>query len=279
MGPSCKGPRPWRSQARHQRAFLHSVGSAVTALGKTEVRIDSGMTFWGEWEADGVGHHIASPRGGEPAWYLEPALKLRRSYVGLQNTDPFVFGGPFLYSNCLQPSFPFLRDLAVDDMILFGSHVGGSFALDTVFVIADKHRYDPTRLADLPAVVRRLSFEIATLGPLGAGFVETGCASPTADLTLFIGRTPSNPRADDGAFSFVPAKIVRTDPESFLRPELFPYGKTQGAGVYRECPVSWRSVANSVLNAQLVLGTAFDEPAIASRHSSNDLAGGAAPQC
>jgi len=53
----------------------------------------------------------------------------------LQNTDPFVFGGEFRYSWCLQPSRRSLRDLDMGSVILFGSRVNWKFVLDTVFVL------------------------------------------------------------------------------------------------------------------------------------------------
>ena len=74
-----------------------------------------------------------------------------------QNTDPFVFGEAFIYSLCQQWKkdskghlhTTYLSKLPIGSLILFGSKVtldmGGTkedaFALDTVFVVGDSHRY------------------------------------------------------------------------------------------------------------------------------------------
>ena len=68
-------------------------------------------------------------------WIVHRRTNSRSSL--LQNTDPFVFGESFLYTCCQQfknnrPTQ--LRYLAPGSVILFGSHRGGRFLLDTVFV-------------------------------------------------------------------------------------------------------------------------------------------------
>lgn len=55
---------------------------------------------------------------------------------GLHNTDPFIFGDQFLYSNCKQPSSLRLRSLDRGSVIAFGSRKAGRWLLDTVLVVA-----------------------------------------------------------------------------------------------------------------------------------------------
>jgi predicted nucleotidyltransferase len=63
---------------------------------------------------------------------------------GLRNTDPFVFGGKFMYTLCQQykkekhtstltPTK--LHSLEKGSVILFGSRLNHDFVLDTVFVV------------------------------------------------------------------------------------------------------------------------------------------------
>lgn len=51
------------------------------------------------------------------------------------NTDPYVFGDHFIYSNCMQRKYKELQNLVENDIILFGSKSKGGFILDTLFVV------------------------------------------------------------------------------------------------------------------------------------------------
>ena len=70
----------------------------------------------------------------EPYWTAPPDLP------NLQNTDPYVFGERFRYSNCRQNTkkgpLPTQR-LATGSVIPFGSGLDGEFVLDTAMVVAD----------------------------------------------------------------------------------------------------------------------------------------------
>lgn len=262
LGDFIAGRRPWRAaNADHNRAFLRSIGAAVTSL---EPRLEvarRGLTFWGEWESDAWGHAMfgVPHTKGVPGCYLEPRPQRRASYSGLHNTESFVFGGPFLYSNCMQAAFPSaLGDLRPGDIVLFGSNVANRFALDTVLVIAERHDYHPATWAeDLPPHLLRPSFEVATLGPLSSASGGECSAPPNKHFTLFVGATPQRPRSD-GAFSFVPAKLTSEEPPTFQRPNIL--DTKQNEGVAGDVPVHWLEVARRVLDSGLVLATAFDEP-------------------
>jgi len=122
-----------RLEHQHKRKFLTSIGTYLA-----DGRVEKGkILFWGEWEPESrVIREIADPKPFFPRFFHEPFYVLPRSYDGLQNTDPFVFGERFLYAVCLQRPFPQLRLLSRGSVILFGSCQGGSaFVLDTVFVV------------------------------------------------------------------------------------------------------------------------------------------------
>jgi hypothetical protein len=267
LGDFFLGRREWRKNADpHQRAFLRSQGVAVTSMAPRSSNAGRSMMFWGEWEADAWSHELYGSRAtrNSPGCYLEPRPRRRSNYSGLHNTDPFVFGGPFLYSNCMQPSFPnALGDLQKGDVVLFGSNVADEFALDTVLVISERHAFHPASWQkDLPPELVRPSFEVATLSPLVSGRRDddgTRCVPTDQMLTLYVGATPANPRSD-GAFSFVPAKLVDDEPAPFARPVIA--ATEQNQGVAAGVPISWHEVAQSVLDSGLVLATSFDEPPV-----------------
>ena len=60
---------------------------------------------------------------------------------GLHNTDPFIFGDRFLYSNCKQATSTRLRSLGRGSVIAFGSHTARRWVLDTVMVVAGSVDY------------------------------------------------------------------------------------------------------------------------------------------
>jgi len=130
----CKG---WNT-GRHARKFIQNCGKYVDATAPGGVREDD-LVFWGEWEPEStVSRRIAAPLPHGPHWVYQP-------YYGTppkewaQNTDPFVFGDHFLYSNCLQRTkFGPTQMTTLDrgSVILFGSCIGKTeFVVDTVFVV------------------------------------------------------------------------------------------------------------------------------------------------
>lgn len=130
----------------HKRKFLVQEG---LCLNGGEVKTDN-LMFWGEWEPQSNTEQISYPKQGCPRYFHKPYYTMlgvkeekRSGKCGdgehFQNTDPFVFGESFLYSNCKQlgrKGNPLnLRYLDRGSVILFGSHIQGSFVLDTVFVV------------------------------------------------------------------------------------------------------------------------------------------------
>lgn len=118
----------------HRRKFLCDRASVVDRSGESLQETD--VVLWGEWEP--LSRVVTRwPRSGQlpralhqPFWQA-PLPGLR------QNTDPWVFGDSFLYSNCKQllakgpagrrPSA--LQRLSIGSLILFGSVQGGHFVM------------------------------------------------------------------------------------------------------------------------------------------------------
>jgi hypothetical protein len=137
-----------------------------------------------------------------------------------QNTDPWVFGDGFRYSNCKQhtnntparqPSA--LQRLPAGSMILFGSAVSGGFVIDTVFVVGGKVGVfrpfdDMSHLGVDPA------FEACTLQALTTYEPHIGAST----YTLYRGATFDEPV--HGMFSFVPCRVHGEPGMRFPRPAI-----------------------------------------------------------
>jgi hypothetical protein len=126
-----------------------------------------------------------------------------------------VFGDAFVYSNCLQPSFPSLRSLASGSIVLFGRYGREkkfhSFSLDTCLVVdrvqtmrTDGEGWGSDLVSDV--VLRPLATE-----------------EWHGDLTVYFGRSgPASP------FSFFPARRFDQPSHLFARPKLTPSDEMMG---------------------------------------------------
>lgn len=203
---------------KHQRKFMQIGGQYLEngRLRKGDVR------FWGEWEpSSGVSEITSqssapySPRFLHEPRYSEPK-QIRAE--GLQNTDPYVFGGEFRYIFCQQnrtytnparvePTQ--LHSLLPGSVILFGSCVGQKdFALDTVFVVAESYEITkPTYPEDLKKeVVSPYYFDVTA-----RFFSPSGHSN-----RLYVGATYDKPY--EGMYSFVPCRPASDAKEGFPRP-------------------------------------------------------------
>ena len=132
----------------HRRKFMQLLGSWVEKNGK---RGSGDLWAWGEWEPESkLLCELRNPGVSEegspyPKYLWKPQYTIRSSYDKLHNTDPFIFGESFLYSNCKQRTTKTgeatnLQSLAAGSVIVFGSgknDVQGhrQWMLDTVFVV------------------------------------------------------------------------------------------------------------------------------------------------
>jgi hypothetical protein len=125
--PSCRGT--W--------GITSASSSAPCAVRRGRTTAHRRRRLLGEWEAQSRVVEAWRVDGDLPA--LPPRAVLRGAparTVKHQNTDPFVFGDAFLYTNCRSPSAK-LRRLTPGSVLLFGSGPGAGFVLDTVFVVAE----------------------------------------------------------------------------------------------------------------------------------------------
>jgi hypothetical protein len=86
----------WNTEA-HARKFLRSPGRYRDQDG---VLREGDLVFWGEWEPPS---RVVErwPRAGKlPRFLHEPVWGSPGRTRPRQNTDPWVFGDAFLYSNC-----------------------------------------------------------------------------------------------------------------------------------------------------------------------------------
>ncbi len=205
-----RGVKPWNRSA-HKRNFIVSPGEAIISKEKSPQRFRD-ISFWGEWEPEAkiVGHFYKADSPITPRRLIAPLFpKDMPEPSGNKccgNTDPFVFGEHFKYSNCRQyfkghPSR--LQYLSAGSLILFGGICQGDFWLDTVFVVKDWLKYKGCDCqnqemqkflgADYPF------FHAATLKPIAASR-----DMQQRHYTLYRGQTWwENPNY----FSFVPCDV------------------------------------------------------------------------
>jgi hypothetical protein len=146
--PGRQSFQPWNTTAKHCRKFLRSPGRYVTTDGSL---VEASLVFWGEWEAPSYVLKRWSEQGELPCFLQEPVWEYPKFSGPRQNTDPWVFGDCFRYSNCKQAAQKSLQNLPSGSVILFGSTLGLAsesdprFVLDTVFVVGEeRHRFTPS---------------------------------------------------------------------------------------------------------------------------------------
>jgi len=245
----------------HKRKYLLARGAIVAPDGVVE--FEGPLAFWGEWEPPSRVANRWPRQPGLPTvlhdpWWGSPPPGER------QNTDPWVFGPEFLYSNCKQlnpsgsPSA--LQHLPRGSMILFGSTLAGQWIIDTVFVVAEAvDEYRPVDRINYGSE----AFRSCTIESLATG----GHAS--SSYTLFRGATPRDPV--NGTFSFVPCAPAADGPPRVARPAIQldgvvnPKSRQSPSGARRRAPLAevasaWHAVVSQVLNQGLELAVDIAEP-------------------
>ena len=244
---------PWNT-GKHQRKFMRSKGAYIDKDGDY---IESIVNMWGEWEAPSRVEHEWKKEIDFPT-YLHIPYWTRPKFTGSrQNTDPWIFGEYFLYSNCNQLNQASLRSLPIGSLILFGSTIRGEFALDTCLVVKDSsHMNDGS--TDYPE-----AFSICTIESLESENIST------APFKVYKGASPKD--TTGGMYSFSPCLPSNTKDGRFKRPIINLPGyinpeSTQtpsGTKVSRqigEVGVIWQSVIEQVRSQGLEIGVHFDMP-------------------
>lgn len=266
-----RGVKPWNRSA-HKRNFIVSPGEAIVAKGAEPKRFEN-ISFWGEWEPEAkiVGHFYKSDSPITPRRLIAPLFPKNMPQPSgdkcCGNTDPFVFGEHFKYSNCRQyfkgrPNR--LQYLSAGSLILFGGIHQGDFWLDTVFVVKDGLKYKGCDCqnqemqaflgADYPF------FHAATLKPIAASR-----DMQQRHYTLYHGQ---NWWENQNYFSFVPCDVnERAFSKVRLTSEMIQnLGKGtltfKVLGEYEEpnpTPQAvWEKIVDEVFAQGLSLGVRFD---------------------
>ena len=209
------------AEETHARKFLSVPGRYYDEAMKRESRMQN-LRVWCEAEWDTRARKLNPASEAGPRWehsFLPARPKLPED--GL-NTDPYIFGKQFVYTNCRQDTKRSLQKLNAGDMILFGSlkKLNGeerfSFLLDTVFVVSP----ESTFLDDLPAASFKscLSswYEQAVLAPLRSPYSpnKKSCVMYDYNYRLYLGASFQKPF--DGVFSFAPIRLEECYPRMVL---------------------------------------------------------------
>ena len=254
--PDPTGNKAWNTYDNaHARKFMQFEGRWTDERGQQH---GGKLRAWGEWEAPSdLLQELDRPDPSELPKYLWLPYYTDQpdGYERLHNTDPFIFGDQFLYSNCKQAKRPNLRNLERGSVIAFGSKKKYGWVLDTVLVVADSFDYlgADTHISLAGHVPD--AFLDVTGGPL----VENDA---TETLRLYRGATPNDPV--DGMFSFFPAS-PGTGSVGFERPtielpaEYFTPTLAQNFKPTNLPPNTlkelWQTIVKQVLDAGLLLGT------------------------
>ena len=162
-GPGKDGYIEWfANNYPHKRKFMQLNGSWIDKEG--ELRHGE-LWAWGEWERQSrmirdfhVDTPLNSPHAPQCLW--EPFWQQcsNSPHNTLHNTDPYIFGDSFIYSNCrqLNKTGAGMKHLKKGSVITFGSgkSVSGvrSWVLDTVFVVGKHVDYNPKDLKNTTKV-------------------------------------------------------------------------------------------------------------------------------
>lgn len=283
------GGKTWNiNKFPHERCYLVSYGAYVNSAATDDRSKEHGeICFWGEWEPEAQRVMlIPEPVYGEPRALYRPLYRSPCSFhIPRHNTDPFVFGERFLYTNCLQHKYytatntwrpTQLRCLARGSIILFGSCKNKHFWLDTVFVVAGHIDHDALTFHNIiEGGTVPDAFTDATLCPLyqqprrhsSAYLPVLRDAADLRTFRLYYGATYDEPV--DGMFSFFPClPRGQGGEDGFTRPVIHPVGvldrvikptmtqnykTTQGLGTDERCDI-WREVVRQVLEQECYLG-------------------------
>ena len=251
----------------HARKFLAATGTRIDADGRAH---DGPLAFWGEWEAPSHVIRRWDRRAALPTVLHDPYWTRNAPDRERQNTDPWVFGDTFIYSNCKQltpadaPSA--LQSLPVGSLILFGSARAGEFVLDTVFVVGEAAgRYWPMGPDTASEVEVEDAFRTCTIESLA----RLPARYAHARFALFRGATPEAPVG--GIYSFTPCVPLGAGSPRFVRPPIRldglinPRSAQSPSGAksrHRPADVqqAWDDVVDQVLAAGLDLAVRLDTP-------------------
>lgn len=220
---------PW-NDGGHHRKFLKAKGKYLTKL---DDDTNSGeIVFWGEWEPDtsfdiidnleliNTEDKVEEVRNSNKPNNMHIVNNLeKKSGEFLQNTDPYVFGDNFFYTNCKQDR-QIMKNLNKGDIVLFGTSGRGTknnkyMELDTVFVVSNK--IIVSKRNDYPdfSVLSDEKYECFKNVVLEKIFERKNKITGKSDIMeddkfiIYKGATINEPV--DGMYSFFPCKKYESD--------------------------------------------------------------------
>lgn len=285
-----KGVMPWSDASKHRRKFIKSTGRYVDK-GSPDKAKSGEIMFWGEWEGvskvskieyderrnNGFPRYIHIPVRTsvdsfilDPGYtYLESKDKAEMTNWKWQNTDPYVFGNFFIYSNCHQvTNNQAMKTLKEGSVIVMGSK-SGVYRADTVFVVGEVlcERYSRNNLEDIERLLKEgiisQTFYDTTIATL------TNCSGVADDawFVLYRGATFDNPYK--GMYSFFPCKPfekgraferIPVKYKDYINSNLNMGIKAIDLDSMDAAKESWNSLRDQVFDAGLSLGVSVEEP-------------------
>jgi hypothetical protein len=259
------GPLKEWNVDQHARKFMTVPGQWVEGIDVSDPSGSEPLVFWGEWEPQSIVVDNFIPKAAgwprylqAPFWIAPPDAEWR------QNTDPYVFGDRFVYSNCRQNSKSGPRRtqrLARGSLVLFGSTVRSEFVLDTVFVVAEAQ---PMALELLPELRGVDETFIAVVPEV----IYRKLDDRNSRQRLYSGASPSKPVR--GMFSFFPCLPREHAPYGFARPVIHlpsvvnPLSsrntKFTPLDSLEQAFTIWQQVVHQVLDQDLLLGIYAETP-------------------
>ena len=253
---------PWNVKP-HARKFMVASGRYQEPRGSA---VAGKVMFWGEWEGPSRVVQRWRPTHPLPAFLHDPHMGEPPAEGFRQNTDPWVFGGRYQYSNCKQltnagKTITSMQHLTEGSLILFGSSVNDRFVLDTALVVGRRQGAYTVRDHDHLDISE--DFKIATIQSMSS----SEDAQIDLQLTLYDGATPNEPYEE--MFSFVPCLPFDGEGPRFPRPAIELPGiinpksrqSTRGSKQPRslsEVKAAWKAVVEQVEAQDLLLGTHFE---------------------
>lgn len=247
----------------HKRKFMVAPGEYRDSSGTAH---DGDIVFWGEWEGPSRVVHRWERKPTFPTVLHEPFMSEPPNEGFRQNTDPWVFGECFHYSNCKQltnagRTITSMQRLTPGSLILFGSSVDDAFVLDTALVVGRVQGLYTVRDHDHLEISEE--FRVATIESMAS----PQDAQIDLQLTLYDGATPN--RSFEDMFSFVPCLPHEGGSSRFQRPTIELPGiinpknrqSTRGSTAPRsleEARRAWESVKQQVFDQDLVLATRLE---------------------
>jgi NTP pyrophosphatase (non-canonical NTP hydrolase) len=250
----------------HGRKFMRAHGRWVEGPDRSDRVHDGELVFWGEWESlSRVIREYPTGQIGMPRYVVKPQWTRPAASGFLQNTDPYVFGGPFKYSNCRQNTWQgrpkAMQRLDLGSLILFGSLIDGDYVLDTAFVVARRQALSRELVDQADGVDEAFRAVVTDV------LYRDNCVGH--ENTLFDGATPDN--RIEGMFSFFPCLSESYAPAGFARPVIRLPGiinersrqseRRTLVDSLEEVRAAWESTVAQVLDQGLALGVFADTPA------------------